>query len=79
VTAQQSGQSLVLTAHSAGRINLRAEVAEGLSARPLGEGLVGYWVQGYYLSAFVADAGGSLAFERGEESLSIAVRLPAAE
>lgn len=76
IGAQQSDSSIVLTAHSAGRIMQKGEVAEGLSGRPLGDGMVGYWVQGYYLWCFVTDAGGTLAFEKDEESFSIAVRLP---
>jgi histidine phosphotransferase ChpT len=73
--ASESG-GIVLTARSEGRIILKNEVTEGLSGRPLGEGMVGYWVQGYYLTSFVKDAGGVLAFEKGDESFSIAVRLP---
>ena len=78
IRAQQSGASVVLTAQAAGRIMQKAEVGEGLSGRPLGEGMVGYWVQGYYLWSFVTDAGGTLAFEKGDESFSLAVRLPGA-
>ncbi len=69
---------VVLTTRSEGRIIIKAEVTEGLSGRALGEGLVGYWVQGYYLWSLVRDAGGALAFEKGDEVFTIAVRIPAA-
>lgn len=71
----ENGQ-VVLTIRSEGRIIVKTEVTEGLSGRPLGEGLVGYWVQGYYLWSLVKDAGGALAFDKQDEVFTIAVRLP---
>lgn len=78
VRAQQAEDGgVVLTARSEGRIIVKTEVTEGLSARPLAEGMVGYWVQGYYLASFVADAGGSVAFEKDDEVFTLTVRVPA--
>ena len=59
------------------RANLRTEVVEGLDGRALAEGLTGLWIQAYYLSLIIADAGGSIAHESGEERIVITVRLPA--
>ena len=60
------------------KVKLRDEVAAGLRGEPLGEGLAGHWVQAYYLSRVVAEAGGSLDFAAGEDHAAVRVRLPAA-
>ena len=78
IEGEAEGAGLVLRAVSTGlRANLRTEVVEGLDGRALAEGLTGLWIQAYYLSLIIADAGGSIAHESGEERIVITVRLPA--
>lgn len=58
------------------RPRLRHEVIGGLRGEPHGEGLHGHWVQAYYVSQFVADAGGQVAVEPAEELIVFSARLP---
>jgi histidine phosphotransferase ChpT len=69
------GSSIVMTATGL-RATLRPEIARGLAGEPLGEGLGGHWVQAYYLFLLVTDAGGSITYQTGDDSLSITVNLP---
>jgi histidine phosphotransferase ChpT len=59
------------------KVRLRTEVAEGLRGEPLGDGLAGHWVQAFYLNRLVTEAGGSLAFEIGDERMTATARVPA--
>ncbi len=78
IEAQTDGDGLRLAAISSGlRANLRPEIIEGLEGRAMSEGLGGHWVQAYYLSLIVADAGGSISHEASEERAVITVWLPA--
>lgn len=60
-----------------GRARLRPEVLAGLRGEPRGEGLHGHWVQAYYVHLFVADAGGRLFAEAGDEKVVFAATIPA--
>lgn len=59
------------------RARLRPEVLAGLRGQPQGEGLHGHWVQAYYVHLFVADAGGRLFAEPGDEKVVFAATIPA--
>jgi histidine phosphotransferase ChpT len=75
--AEQNGAGILLTVKASGeRLRLREEVIEGLDGKPLGEGLVGRWVQAYYLSRIVAESGGSLTYAATDEAVVIKVQLP---
>lgn len=77
VGAEQNGAGILVTMRASGeRIRLRDEVIDGLDGKPLGEGLPGRWVQAYYLSRIVAEAGGSLSYAAGEEAVTAKVQLP---
>ncbi len=78
ISSGEEEGGLVLTARAEGdRISVKDEVTRGLSREPLGDGMAGYWVQGFYVASFVAEAGGSLDFTLTETSFEIVVRLPA--
>jgi histidine phosphotransferase ChpT len=78
VTADRDGDFLVVGVRcESPKVRLRAEITEGLSGQPLGEGLAGHWVQAYYLYSLVKEAGGSLNFEAGEEKMTASARVPA--
>lgn len=59
------------------KVRMRAEVAEGLRGEKLGDGLPGYWVQAYFLSQLVAEAGGTVDFTVADERVVVRARLPA--
>lgn len=59
------------------KVRMRAEVSEGLRGEALGDGLPGYWVQAYYLSQLVAEAGGTVDFAVSDERAVVRARLPA--
>ncbi len=69
------GSSIVMAA-TGPRATLRPEVIRGLSGQSMGEGMSGYWVQAYYLSLIVTDAGGTIATETAEDQAKITVDLP---
>jgi histidine phosphotransferase ChpT len=78
LSAEQNGSGVLLIAKAAGeRLRLREEVAGGLDGEPLGEGLPGRWVQAYYLSRIVTEAGGILSHAVTEDAVLIRVQLPA--
>ncbi len=75
---EEEGHNLRLSVISTGlRATLRPEIIQGLDGQAMGEGLAGHWVQAYYLSLIVADAGGTISHEAGDERVVIAVTLPA--
>jgi len=69
------GSSIVMAA-TGPRATLRPEVIRVLSGQSMGEGMSGYWVQAYYLSLIVTDAGGTIATETAEDQAKITVDLP---
>jgi histidine phosphotransferase ChpT len=58
------------------RARLKAETATGLKGERLTEGLAGQWIQAFWLSRVVADAGGTLKVETDEDLVRIRVSLP---
>ncbi len=60
-----------------GRARLRPEVEAGLRGQPLPDGMLhGHWVQAYYVHLFVAEAGGRVLVESGDEKVTFAATLP---
>lgn len=77
VRAVQESAALAIAIESTGpRARLRPEVLAGLQGQPLGEGLHGHWVQAYYVSLFVGDAGGRVFADVQEERVIFAATLP---
>jgi histidine phosphotransferase ChpT len=74
----QDGEGYLITATAKGpKSRLHAEVAGGLAGEPLGDGLVGRWVQAYYVHALATAAGGRLEASADEEAITLRARLPA--
>jgi histidine phosphotransferase ChpT len=59
------------------KARLHAEVAEGLSGAPLGDGLGGRWVQAYYVYALVVAAGGHCGAAMDGEAVTFRAFVPA--
>jgi histidine phosphotransferase ChpT len=59
------------------KARLHAEVLEGLTGAPLGEGLSGRWVQAYYVHAIVAAAGGVAGAEALDGGVTLRAFVPA--
>ena len=77
VTVETEGEESVVKLEARGnRVRLRPEAQAGLRGEPMTEGLPGQWVQTYYLQALVADAGGRLSWDIGEELIEVTARLP---
>ena len=77
VTVETEGDETVVKLEArSNRVRLRPEAQAGLRGEPMTEGLPGQWVQTYYLQALVADAGGRLAWDIGEELIEVTARLP---
>ena len=78
VRCVQEGASLALAADAIGpKARLRPEVLTGLQGLPLTDGMHGQWVQAYYVSQFIADAGGRVFADANEERVVFAATLPA--
>jgi histidine phosphotransferase ChpT len=77
VTATLRDGEMVLSVESRGpRARLKAEVATGLRGEALTEGLSGQWIQAFWLSECVADAGGRLEHEVSDNCVIIRAVLP---
>jgi histidine phosphotransferase ChpT len=75
--AEQNGDGILLTLKASGdRVRMWPEVARGLAGEALDEGLTGRWVQSYYLSRIVDEAGGQLSFEADEAAVTAKIQLP---
>lgn len=78
VRAVQEAASVAVAVEAVGpRARLRPEVLAGLRGEGPGEGLHGHWVQARYVSLFVADAGGRVFADAGEEKVTFAATIPA--
>jgi histidine phosphotransferase ChpT len=78
IRAVQEAGAIAIAAEATGpRARLRPEVLRGLQGEPLGDGLHGHWVQAYYLQLFLADAGGRVFADVGEEKVVFAATVPA--
>jgi histidine phosphotransferase ChpT len=77
VTATAQGDQVLIRVEARSqRVRLRPEVVSGLNGEKLDGGLSGQWVQAYYLSALIREAGGHLEHHIGGEVLALAARLP---
>jgi histidine phosphotransferase ChpT len=77
IGAVQLGGGVAITAEAVGpRARLRPEVLAGLRGQDAGDGLHGHWVQARYVHLFVADAGGSVSAEVGEEKVLLSATIP---
>lgn len=78
VTAELvDGAAIMTVACSGPRARLKAEVATGLRGEPLTDGLAGQWIQAFWLSEVVRDAGGQLEHETSEDRVVIRAKMPA--
>lgn len=79
VRAADDGQATVIAVEAVGpKARLRPEVAAGLKGENLPDGLLhGQWVQAYYVSLFVREAGGRVFAEATDEKITFAATLPA--
>lgn len=78
IQAEEREGFILIRARADGpRPRLRAEVADGLSGLPMGEGLHGYWVQAYYVHLFVTDAGGTVRVDSAGAAIDFLAALPA--
>ena len=80
VTARvvEAGGRIALSVEGTGpRVRLKPEVAGGLLGKPKGEAMGGAWIQAFYVHSLVAQAGGQVAVEAGEEKLTLAAWVPA--
>lgn len=79
VRAADDGQATVIAVEAVGpKARLRPEVAAGLKGENLPDGLLhGQWVQAYYVSLFVSEAGGRVFAEASDEKITFAATLPA--
>jgi histidine phosphotransferase ChpT len=78
VTAVTEGDHIVMAVEAKGaRVRMKPEVATGLRGEQLTDGLAGQWIQPFWLSEVVRDAGGTLSFEVAEEgAVTIRARMP---
>ena len=78
VRAVSDGATTSIAVEAAGpKARLRPEVAAGLKGERLPEGLLhGQWVQAYYVSLFVREAGGRVLADAAEEKITFAATLP---
>ncbi len=78
IAARQDPDAVLLAVEARGpRARLKPETATGLRGERLTEGLAGQWIQAFWLSQVVADAGGSLELETDQDLVKIRIRLPA--
>lgn len=74
---RRDDQAIYLTATARGpRARLKPEAVEGLSGKPLSDGLQGQWIQPHWLWSVVKEAGGTLAFTAEPEHLTFNIRMP---
>ena len=59
------------------KARLNADVQNGLSGAPLGDGLGGRWVQAYYVHALTVAAGGRVEAQASEELVTMRAIIPA--
>ena len=74
---EEDGQFAISVDGSGPRIRLKPEVLAGLRGEAFAEGLAGHWVQAYYVSLFVQDAGGRVFAEASDDKVLFAARVPA--
>lgn len=73
----EAGDRYAISIESKGpRARLRPEVLSGIGGGPKGEAMGGHWVQAYYLHLIAKAAGGQVAAESGEETVTLAAWAP---
>ncbi len=78
VKAVEAGGRIALSVEGAGpRIRMKPEVAGGLLGKPKGEAMGGAWIQAFYVHSLIAQAGGQVAVEAGDETVTLAAWVPA--
>jgi histidine phosphotransferase ChpT len=73
----EAGEILMSVEATSPRARLRPETLQGLRGEALSEGLGGYWVQAYYLSALLRTAGGRVDAVIAEGRVVLRARCPA--
>lgn len=77
VRVVEAGDRYAISVESKGnRARLRPEVLSGLGGGPKGEAMGGHWVQAYYLHLIAKAAGGQVAAESAEETVTLAAWAP---
>jgi histidine phosphotransferase ChpT len=77
IATRREGDRLILTGLAEGnRARLKPEAVVGLSGQRLTEGLVGQWVQPYWLWLNVHEAGGTLTVIAEDGRVAIEARMP---
>jgi histidine phosphotransferase ChpT len=72
----EDGAAVMTVTATGPRARLKAEVSTGLRGEPLTDGLMGQWIQAFWLSEVVRAAGGRLEHETMEDRVVIRARLP---
>ncbi|MFN3352555.1 MAG: histidine phosphotransferase ChpT [Brevundimonas sp.] len=75
--AVEGGQVRLSGRATGARARLKPEAATGLAGDLLTDGLQGQWIQPYWLWLTVAEAGGRLAVETGEDQVALTCLMPA--
>ncbi len=75
VTSALDGSAIAVELAGA-RVLVKDDVRAGLAGEPFAAGLGGRWVQGAYLAALAASAGGQVEAQWGETSGTVRVSLP---
>ncbi len=77
IESHRDDEAIYFTASSKGpRARLKPEAIEGLSGKPLSDGLQGQWIQPHWLWSVVQEAGGTLDFTAEPEHLTFNIRMP---
>lgn len=77
VTAARADGALSIQGVAEGnRARLKPEAATGLAGQRLTDGLAGQWIQPYWLWLSVADGGGTLSVETGENRVMLSASMP---
>jgi len=77
IETRREDDTIYFTATAKGpRARLKPEAVEGLSGKPLSDGLQGQWIQPHWLWSVVEEAGGTLDFASEPEQLTFNIRMP---
>jgi histidine phosphotransferase ChpT len=77
VRAVETADRIAVSIEAQGqRIRLKPEVAGGLTGAAKGDAMGGAWVQAFYVHSLVKQAGGQVAVDVRDESLTLAVWVP---
>jgi len=77
IETRRDDDTIYFTAEATGpRARLKPEAIEGLSGKPLSDGLQGQWIQPHWLWSVVKEAGGTLDFLAEPEHLTFNIKMP---